>query len=165
MKYLTHPVMACVPFRTFGAPTPSGPLAIESKIPGAAVRQNLLLANTCILHSGRIVPTPGRSFFGAGSAESKSCWYPMCSNLQALQGRAVEMANASGARVFGIRFCESAKTDYPPAKHPNGMAEGAEGCRARAVLALRLETHFRESSDRSGCISCICGADNGPFQY
>jgi hypothetical protein len=69
MKYLTRPVMACVPFLICGAPIPSGPLAIESKIPDVGVLQNLLLANTCILHSGRIVATPGRSFFGAGSAE------------------------------------------------------------------------------------------------
>jgi hypothetical protein len=59
--------------------TPSGPLAIESKIPDVAILQNLLLANTCILHSGRIVATPRRSFFVAGSAEIPGllrfrCW-------------------------------------------------------------------------------------------
>src|SRR5712671_3686455 len=50
-------------------PTLPALLAIESKIPGAAVRQDSLPTSTCILQSGRIVATPGRSFCGAGSAE------------------------------------------------------------------------------------------------
>ena len=61
--------MFVVPFLICAVATPSGPRAIELQISHAAVPQNLLPASTCILHAGRIVATPGRSFFGAGSAE------------------------------------------------------------------------------------------------
>jgi hypothetical protein len=61
--------MFFVPFLICGAPTPSGPLAIESKIPDAAVLQNSLPASTCILRLVQIEAILGRSFCGAGSAE------------------------------------------------------------------------------------------------